>query len=82
LPQDYGEPVIKDAPLPSASATLIELSLELAQRDADEALHAKVQQALSIGHEQLAQSPFTYPSQIDVLKRYFSNAGKQPPKSK
>ena len=82
LPQDYGEPVIKDAPLPSASATLVELSLELVQRDGDKALHAKAQQALSIGHEQLVQSPFTYPSQIDVLKHYFSNAGKQSQKSK
>ncbi|MCI0504923.1 MAG: DUF255 domain-containing protein [Gammaproteobacteria bacterium] len=70
LPQNHGEPVIKDAPLPSASSTLVDLSLQLAQRENNQALYAKVTEALSIGHEQLAQSPFTYPSQIELLLNY------------
>jgi len=76
LPQNFGESVIKDAPLPSASATLLQLSLQLARRESDEVLRGKVSEALSIGHSVLRQSPFTYPSQIEVLVRYFaSDAG-------
>lgn len=82
LPQDYGEPVIKDAPLPSASATLIELSLQLAQREGNKELNEKAKQALRIGHEQLKQNPFTYPSQIDLLLGYFPAMDKQAPSSK
>jgi hypothetical protein len=70
LSLNYGEPVIKDAPLPSASSTLVDLSLQLAQRENNRVLYAKVTEALSIGHEQLTQSPFTYPSQIELLLKY------------
>ncbi|WP_455223580.1 thioredoxin domain-containing protein [Kaarinaea lacus] len=80
LPQDYGEPLIKDAPLPSASATLIDLSLQLAQRENDRELRKKAMRALSIGFEQLTQSPFTYPSQIQLLVSYFASTEKQPKK--
>jgi len=72
LPLSYGEPVIRDAPLPSASSVLIDLSLQLAQRDNNKLLQAKAAEALSIGHAQLTQSPFNYPSQIDLLVRYLA----------
>ncbi|WP_455206873.1 thioredoxin domain-containing protein [Kaarinaea lacus] len=75
LPQDYGESVIKDAPLPSASAALIDLSLQLAQREDNQPLYEKAIEALRIGHEQLIQSPFTYPSQIELLVNHFSRTG-------
>ena len=71
LPKNFGESVIKDAPLPSASATLLMLSLQLAERESDDVLRGKVVEALSIGHGLLARSPFTYPSQIETLVSYF-----------
>ncbi|WP_455201336.1 thioredoxin domain-containing protein [Kaarinaea lacus] len=73
LPQKFGESVIKDAPLPSASATLLQLSLQLAEQDSDKVLRGKVSEALSIGHNLLMQSPFTYPSQIETLVSYFGS---------
>jgi uncharacterized protein YyaL (SSP411 family) len=76
LPQDYGEAIIKDAPLPSASATLIDLSLRLAQRENDKVLRGKATAALRIGYEQLTESPFTYPSQIALLVDYFAERDK------
>jgi hypothetical protein len=72
LPKNFGEAVIKDAPLPSASAVLLQLSLELANGDSDQVLRRKVSQALSVGHSVLRQSPFSYPSQIEVLVSYFA----------
>ena len=74
LPQKFGESVIKDAPLPSASATLLQLSLQLAVQDSDDVLRGKVSEALSIGHNLLTQSPFTYPSQIETLVSFFVSA--------
>jgi len=76
LPQKFGESVIKDAPLPSASAALLQLSLQLAKRESDEILRGKVSEALSIGHSVLMRSPFTYPSQIEMLVSYFSTEAK------
>jgi len=78
LPQHYGEPLIKDAPLPSASASLIDLSLQLAQHENDRKLREQSLAALSIGYAQLKQSPFTYPSQIQLLVSYFAAKEKLP----
>ena len=73
LPKNFGESIIKDAPLPSASATLLQLSLQLAVRDSDEVLRGKVSEALRIGHSLLMRRPFTYPSQIEMLVSYFDS---------
>jgi len=78
LPQSFGEPLIKDAPLPSASATLIDLSLQLAHKDNDRELGEKAMAALSIGIEQIKQNPFTYPSQIQLLVSYIAAKEKLP----
>ncbi len=72
LPRKFGEPVIKDAPMPSVSSTLIQLSLQLKKHDQTGAFYASVKDALSIGHDLLDQSPFSYPSQIENLVSYFN----------
>jgi len=73
LPGYYGSPVLEDDVLPSASATLIRTSLELLKRHDDPELRARVLEALSIGHDAIAASPFYYPSQIQVIGQYLDH---------
>jgi len=65
----YGsaEPVIADSPLPSPSATLIEVSLDLARHFNDADLRRRALSALNTGHEILTTDPFWYATQIRVL---------------
>jgi len=72
LPLDFGSPIIKDAPLPSPSASLIKLSMELVEQQDDPFLQDRIVDALSIGHDRLESDPFSYPSQIDLLVKYLS----------
>ena len=65
----YGgaEPVIADSPLPSPSATLIDVSLDLARHFHDAGLRQRALSALNTGHEILTTDPFWYATQIRVL---------------
>lgn len=76
LPQNFGEDIIKDAPLPSPSAALVQLSIELIRQNKSsfkqsKQLDAQVQDALSIGFDKLDSNPFYYTSQIEALVSYF-----------
>jgi hypothetical protein len=76
LPQNFGEAIIKDAPLPSPSAALIQLSLQFIKHDKPSSkqaqlLKTKVQESLSIGFDNIDAGPFYYPSQIEGLVGYF-----------
>ena len=77
LPQNFGEDIVKDAPLPSASAVLLQLTFELSQQNNSQSnnqsklLKTRVQDALSIGFDKLDSNPFYYTSQIEALVGYF-----------
>lgn len=70
LPGHYGNAVIEDAPLPSLSAALIQLSGQLAQQDGNKSLREKVKRALGLGHDLMRDNPFSYPSQIEAMLDY------------
>jgi len=77
LPQNFGEDIVKDAPLPSPSAALIELTTELLRQKKQSSnlsgsLDSKIQDALSIGFDKLDTNPFYYVSQIEALVSFFN----------
>ena len=73
LPQNFGEDIVKDAPLPSPSSALIQLTSVLMKQNAKQRkqLKARVDDALSIGFDKLDSNPFYYTSQIEALVGYF-----------
>ena len=71
LPKNFGEAVIKDAPLPSPSAVLIRLTMDLAKETKSSANKARLEEALSIGFDKIDAGPFYYPSQIEGLAQFF-----------
>ena len=78
LPQNFGEDIVKDAPLPSPSAALVKLTTELIKQNKQsfklsQKLQKQVQEALSIGFDKLDSNPFYYTSQIEALVKYFSD---------
>ena len=62
-----GKTVLGDSPLPSPSAILIKVSLELK----DEKLKRLATQALKKGADKIEEAPYWYPSQIDVIREFF-----------
>lgn len=71
----YGqnEAVISDGVLPSASATLVYVSLKVAEKNNNPGLKNKALKALNVGHLEVAGQPFWYASQIKTLFAYQSN---------
>jgi len=69
LPYDFGVAVVDDAPLPSPSATLIKVTLDVAGEN-DRALTEKAVDAMGVGHDLLKQQAFNFPGQIDVIADY------------
>ncbi len=71
----YGqnEAVISDGVLPSASATLINVSLKIAEKNNNVSLKKKALKVLNIGHLDVAGQPFWYASQIKTLFTYQKN---------
>ncbi|MCF6256602.1 MAG: DUF255 domain-containing protein [Gammaproteobacteria bacterium] len=67
LPSGFGVAMLDESPLPSPSSTLLKISLLVAQRSGDKMLLARVKQALAVGHTQLQQAAFDYPSQVTLL---------------
>lgn len=61
-----GKPVLVDSPLPSPSATLIQVSLELK----DKKLNALANAALQQGADKIQEAPYWYASQIDVIRQF------------
>lgn len=73
LPFDAGIAIIDDAPMPSPSSTLILLTQRMMKDGIKLPLKAKIDEALSVGHELIQQSPFSYPSQIEAIYAYLQN---------
>ena len=71
----YGqnEAVIADGVLPSASATLINVSLKIAEKNNNPDLKTKALKALNVGHLEVVSQPFWYASQIKTLFLYQKN---------
>ena len=71
----YGknEAVISDGVLPSASATLINVSLKIAEKNNNPDLKKKALKALNVGHLEVVSQPFWYASQIKTLFLYQKN---------
>jgi len=71
----YGqnEAVISDGVLPSASATLVYVSLKIAEKNNNPGLKNKALKALNVGHLEVVGQPFWYASQIKTLFAYQSN---------
>jgi hypothetical protein len=70
LPGTFGNAIVDDAPLPSASATIVALSLQLATKGKDVILQRRIAQALKVGHELLQTGAFYYPTQIETMLAY------------
>lgn len=58
------EAILFDGVLPSASATLINVSLRVAKKNNNLALMKKVLRALNVGHAEIMSQPFMYASHI------------------
>lgn len=67
LPSGFGVAILDESPLPSPSSTLLQLSLQIADRTGDKMLMARTKKALAAGHVQLKQAAFDYPSQVRIL---------------
>lgn len=67
LKYGQGEHIIPDGVLPSASATLINLSLKVAEKNNDIKLKKKALRALNVGHMDVVSQPFLYASQVLAL---------------
>jgi len=62
-----GKAVLEDSPLPSPSAMLIKVSLELS----DTQLNKLAKTALQQGAGNIEEAPYWYASQIDTIRRFF-----------
>lgn len=62
-----GKSVLEDSPLPSPSAILINVSLELKEYQ----LNKLAKEALQQGADKIEEAPYWYASQIDTLRRFF-----------
>jgi len=69
LPYDFGAAVVDDGPLPSPSAALIKLTLEVVG-ESDQTLKGKAVAAMRVGHDLLQQQVFDFPGQIDAIIAY------------
>lgn len=72
LPSGYGVPMMEESPLPSPSAVLLDVSIQLSRNANNKELITKIHNSLEAGHSQLKQVAFDYPSQVAVLARYFA----------
>ena len=70
LPSGYGVMLMDEGPLPSPSAVLLRLSMQLAQAEDDEALAARARRAIGAGHRRLLQAAFDYPSQVALMVEF------------
>ena len=68
----YGQrqKVISDGVLPSASSSIINVTLKTAQKNNDVNLMQKVKEALTVGHSDIASQPFWFASQIQTIVEY------------
>ena len=67
LSHGMAQPVIADGPMPSPSATLIEVSLRLGRDDHDAPLLRRARSALNVGHGTLRGDAFGFATQVRAL---------------
>ncbi|NOX42981.1 MAG: thioredoxin domain-containing protein [Gammaproteobacteria bacterium] len=72
LPIESGEILLDDGALPSSSAKMISVSLQLASRFKDTALKKRALGALNNGHDLINGNPFAYASTISTLASYLN----------
>ncbi len=70
VPLSIAEAIIADGPLPSPSATLIEVSMTLSQRLGDPRLYSRALTALLVDTPALLDSPFFYATHVSLLARF------------
>jgi uncharacterized protein YyaL (SSP411 family) len=70
IPGMDAEPALADSPLPSPSATLIQLTLELADPATDGALLRQAEAALGAAYPVVEEHPFGYVGSLRVLERW------------
>lgn len=72
LPSGYGVPMMEEGSLPSPSAVLINVSIELDRQAKNRKFTTRILTGLNSGHSQLRKVAFDYPSQVAVLAKYFT----------
>jgi uncharacterized protein YyaL (SSP411 family) len=70
LPDVFGSIVVEDNPMPSPSASIIETTLQLAERNNDTDLRQRAIGALAVSQEILQKQPFVYATQVKVLSQW------------
>jgi hypothetical protein len=71
IPGSYGVAMMEESPLPSPSATLLNVSIDLVRQTKDQKLLTRILGGLNSGHSLLKQAAFDYPSQVAVLAKYY-----------
>lgn len=66
--------IMDEGPLPSPSAVMMRVSMELARHENDQSLMDRVRNVMQIGHSKLKQEAFDYPSQVSLLADYFGGS--------
>ena len=69
IPGLAAEPLLADGPLPSPAAVLIDVTLRLAERTANDALGRRAREVLLRDHPELETTPYLHASLIDRLAR-------------
>jgi uncharacterized protein len=67
-------PVVSDGPMPSPSATLVQITLMLDQRRGDKQGRRDALSALNTGHARVAENPFWYATQISAMVQAVTGA--------
>ena len=67
LPGIFSRVVLEDNPMPSLSATMIVVSLRLAELQKDETLRQQAMSALAMSQDVVQAQPFAYSSQVQVI---------------
>jgi hypothetical protein len=77
LPDVFGSIVVQDNPMPSPSASIIETTLQLAERNNDTDLRQRAIGALAVSQEILKKQPFVYATQVRVLSQWQTTRNSQ-----
>lgn len=67
----HNVPIMEEGPLPSPSAVMLRVTMELGRIENDQSLIRRVREVVQAGHHQLRQEAFDYPSQVSLLVDYF-----------
>lgn len=71
--REKGRDIVMDGPMPSPSAVIIRVSLELSRENQDKKLRKRALSALNRGHEMLKQNSFWLASHIGAMQAALDN---------